>query len=405
VKPKVMMDSGAYSAWTMKKEIDVGKYCDFLLENGDWIDRYIALDVIIPDDTDMAAAKGFENYKYMRRRGLNPMPVFHQGEDIRYLYMYRDEGADYIGLAATSLAQKQQIDFWYEIAWTHLVNKDGMPLIRVHAFGDTRERALRAFPWASCDSASWAYGAQVHATFNIESGYDRSYGKQSRLALSQRNDFRSNPLMRDVTSFDVGERDRISEYLQKYGVDFDTIDRRALDGSGQGRAMRYDPQQRKTFAWALMVRTYLMMLYYKELEARIKALFPNPYHPRIGFAERAAGFSLPDTPTDPNYKQFDLYFAVAGNYTAFPVMRAINHEYMLPSYFYMKTVWQTKAYVADPDVMVYAKDPCRRYALALDEVLGKTNESRSTLSPVEPLRPIDPASCGDAKLSRPSASD
>ncbi len=35
----------------------------------------------------------------MRSRGLNPIPVYHLGENISWLRKYIDEGCDYIGLS------------------------------------------------------------------------------------------------------------------------------------------------------------------------------------------------------------------------------------------------------------------------------------------------------------------
>ncbi len=57
-------------------------------QNLDWIEDCVALDVINPSDPDGAARQGYENYKYMRREGLRPIPVWHVGESRDWLFRY-----------------------------------------------------------------------------------------------------------------------------------------------------------------------------------------------------------------------------------------------------------------------------------------------------------------------------
>ena len=60
-----------------------------LKKHSDIINHYIVLDVIGD------AEKSLEAQKYMESKGLHPLPVFHQGEDWKYLDYYRNN-YDYI---------------------------------------------------------------------------------------------------------------------------------------------------------------------------------------------------------------------------------------------------------------------------------------------------------------------
>src|SRR5262249_19631321 len=104
---KIMIDSGAYTAWSRGgPPIDLGDYIEFLKCN-DW-HCCISLDVIAGQDAqrewrsermEQAANQSYQNYARMRDAGLDPIPTFHQDEDFTWLDKYRADGADYIAIA------------------------------------------------------------------------------------------------------------------------------------------------------------------------------------------------------------------------------------------------------------------------------------------------------------------
>ena len=87
----LMIDSGAFSAWRRGAKIDLDHYADFIREHIELIDYYVNLDVIpgefgrIPDqsEVDASASASWDNFLYLRDRGLESIPVFHQGEDFK----------------------------------------------------------------------------------------------------------------------------------------------------------------------------------------------------------------------------------------------------------------------------------------------------------------------------------
>src|SRR4030095_7267780 len=112
----LMLDCGAYSTW--KKgwpETDPKLYSDHIDKYRTSYWRYVNVDVIpgepgrigSTEEVEQAAARGFENYKYMSaERGLDPMPVHHQGESWHWLRRYLDAGVKVIGLSTTTNSGK-----------------------------------------------------------------------------------------------------------------------------------------------------------------------------------------------------------------------------------------------------------------------------------------------------------
>jgi hypothetical protein len=142
-----MLDSGAFSAWSVGKEIDFEALCVEAAKPC-W-DEVVALDVIGDGKASM------ENALKMKARGLTVMPVFHYGDDWGMLQEYKDQFGDRIGLGgiATGISSIQRIK-WLEQAFAR-----GYPA-RFHLFGCIRRDILLNFPAVSADSSSWAAGTR-----------------------------------------------------------------------------------------------------------------------------------------------------------------------------------------------------------------------------------------------------
>lgn len=236
------MDSGAYTAWRSGKPIDLEAYCRFLKANEYWVGCYAALDVINPGHPEDAAAASMENYKIMRKHGLRPIPIFHVGEDVRWLKEMLDLGADYIGLSASSLVSRNKVDSWYDLMWEHLCDSEGRPLVKAHAFGEGREATLKRGPWYSADSASWIYSAQRTASITIG-------GKK----LSHRHDKASSRSAQDIDALAGEDRATWEELIARYKIGEAAFTR---DKVGH------------------FIRTYLLAKHYIEIETRVRAECP-----------------------------------------------------------------------------------------------------------------------------------
>lgn len=155
MKPLInlVLDSGAYSAFTQNAPIDISAYADFLLKNQRHLASAVNLDVILPGDPERAAKEGFDNFCYLRDRGCVTMPVFHVGESVKWIDKMLEQ-TDYIGLSSSMVSVAAGIG-WYDMMFNYVTDKDGYPVARFHAFGDTTPTALLNYPWYSADSTTW----------------------------------------------------------------------------------------------------------------------------------------------------------------------------------------------------------------------------------------------------------
>ena len=79
----MMLDSGAYSAFTRGKEIDIDQYADYCKTNGHMFECCVTLDVIGD------GKRSYENWLYLRKKGLPVLPVYHIGTDEKWLVKYQ----------------------------------------------------------------------------------------------------------------------------------------------------------------------------------------------------------------------------------------------------------------------------------------------------------------------------
>jgi len=162
---QVILDSGAFSAWTKFKAIDLDDYIAFINQHKDLVDFYINLDVIpgnfgrVPSIKEVkeSALASIKNLEYMESKGLRPMPVFHQGEELKYLTTYIEKGYDYIGISPANDRGTSEKIQWLDGIFEFIGDDKGFPTIKTHGFGVTALEIMFRYPWFSVDSASWAF--------------------------------------------------------------------------------------------------------------------------------------------------------------------------------------------------------------------------------------------------------
>lgn len=144
----VFLDSGAFSAWSRGAVLDMGRYCDYIREQGPKVDIYANLDVI--GDWKGSA----RNLDRMLDQGLKPMAVFHKGSPWNELTRLAGLG---LPLALGGLVGKGKsvtagnIQTYLDACWARLRNH--WP-IRVHVFGVVAQWVLERYPWFSADSST-----------------------------------------------------------------------------------------------------------------------------------------------------------------------------------------------------------------------------------------------------------
>lgn len=98
-EPNILLDSGAYTAWTTGKNIALMDYIDYVKKNEQDITHYIALDVI---DDRLGDEFSKRYYDMMLLAGLEPVPVYHKNDDLAYLHYYVACEPPFIALGGTA---------------------------------------------------------------------------------------------------------------------------------------------------------------------------------------------------------------------------------------------------------------------------------------------------------------
>ena len=138
--PDMLVDSGAFAAWTRGKVIQLEDYCAFLDHVAGEITGYFNLDEI------GNAEASRKNYDLMREMGYDAIPIFHYGSDYSYLDYYL-EHAKYIGLGG--LVGK----FRENRKWIKQTMKRIPAATKVHLLGSFNQDILMTSNFYSCDSS------------------------------------------------------------------------------------------------------------------------------------------------------------------------------------------------------------------------------------------------------------
>lgn len=143
-RPEIMLDSGAYSAFTKGKNVNVLDYMAYIKENAAYISRYVALDVIGDSFTSRLL------YDLMRAKGFDPVPVVHYGEGAADLLQYVETGARFIALGDTVRIRDKKV----VAAWCTEIHRQH-PGIELHLLGSSSQKILQSGALSSCDSCAW----------------------------------------------------------------------------------------------------------------------------------------------------------------------------------------------------------------------------------------------------------
>lgn len=154
---RLLVDSGAFTAWKAGKKIELDDYCRFIesLPVEPW--RYFTLDVVgDPEGT-------LRNYETMLRRGFKPVPIFTRGEDPSVLENYY-KTSDVVGLGG--LVGTQGNRGFVRGIMRHVRDR------KVHWLGFTVFDFVKVYRPYMCDSSSWTSGSRF-GTFDLYMGRGR----------------------------------------------------------------------------------------------------------------------------------------------------------------------------------------------------------------------------------------
>lgn len=187
-KLRLIMDSGAFTAWKSGNPIHLDDYCRFLdqLPLKPW--RYFALDVIgDPHGT-------IKNYQTMLSRGYKPIPIFTRGEHPSVLEDYY-KTSDVVGIGGLVGTPKNK-------GFVKGLSKfiDGR---KVHLLGFTNKSFLKVLRPYSCDSSS----VQSAARYGQVEIFDVSLGTWVKF---NKADFSTKPrkeILDLIGSYDIHPKD------------------------------------------------------------------------------------------------------------------------------------------------------------------------------------------------------
>lgn len=142
---RLLVDSGAFTAWKAGQEIKLDDYCRFIesLPFKPW--RYFSLDVIGDPHATM------KNYELMLKRGFNPIPVFTRGEDVSVIKDFY-QTSDVVGIGG--LVGTRGNKGFVKGIMSHIGQR------KCHWLGFTSMPFVKYYRPYSCDSSSWESGGR-----------------------------------------------------------------------------------------------------------------------------------------------------------------------------------------------------------------------------------------------------
>lgn len=155
-KPEIILDSGAYSAYTSGQPVELDKYISYIQENAEHIDAYISLDILGDSPASLRI------WKEMKSRGLDPIPVFHYMNDEAVLVEYLKAGCKRIALGGTvPIKNKAQVAEWVRmLSWMYPAN--------YHLLGSASRKILDHCDIGSADASTWIMAAVMGKPKRIE---------------------------------------------------------------------------------------------------------------------------------------------------------------------------------------------------------------------------------------------
>jgi len=180
---RLLLDSGAFTAWKSKKAYPVDDYVRFVAELPVKPWRYFTLDKI----GDPAGT--WDNYQAIRKAGLSPIPIFTRGDDLAMLDRYY-ETSDVVGIGG--LVGTRGNKGFVRGIMEHTKGRN------VHWLGFTQRDFIGAYKPFSCDTSSCSAGYRF--------GFVDLYLGKGAFRRVKKTEFRKNPDLELRAMFDqLGE--------------------------------------------------------------------------------------------------------------------------------------------------------------------------------------------------------
>jgi hypothetical protein len=354
---RVMLDSGAYTAYTQDKIIDLDNYSNFILTNKNYINTVVNLDVINPKDPEVAAEAGRENFLKLRDKGIITVPVFHARERLNWLNLMLDD-CSYIGLSGTSLVSPREDRQWHDLVWSYITDSDGFPIADFHSFGNTSDRVLTTYPFKTADSCTWMISG-------CRAGRIKLRGKTFQLRTKKIGD------LNYIDESDTGlKRESWEEEISKLGLNPQILMNTIIRKDEKGNTKRGDG------VILPMLRSYLHAADLLDIQEQSRSCTKYDARPSLlSLKKQLTGGVERKEPI-----RTILVIAPATYYFNYPVIYALGVKDILISYYYISTMESTKMkfweekmipFLEDPKSFLESDEKTRRMWYKLNEVLLK----------------------------------
>lgn len=209
-KIDLFIDSGAFSAWSQKVEIDIQDYISFIKKYNKYINVYANLDVIGDP------VKTLKNQKIMEKAGLNPLPCYHFNDNKLEYLKYYINNYSYIAVGGMShLTMSKRVAFFDYIFSKYICDSSGIPKVKVHGFGLTSLKLMLRYPWYSVDSTSWVVTGRLGSVY-VPKPWSHALDEAWKVNVSSRSPSK-NEMGKHISSFSPTQKKQVLEYFEKKG--------------------------------------------------------------------------------------------------------------------------------------------------------------------------------------------
>ena len=231
-KIKLMLDSGAFSAWKQGLTINLDEYIAYIKRNEQWLHTYVNLDVIpgapgrraTQEEMEAAAKASYVNLKKMHKAGLSPMPVFHMGESFDWLHRLLDDGEEYIGIGGMGNATNNGQIHFLDRVFTILTDQAGEAMVKTHGLGVASFILLKRYPWTTCDATSWVLTAAMGSIYVPITRAGKHDYSQPPVKLTVSEVDRQNGMPSDhYLRFGPMMKQRVLTFLKEVGVTIEEV--------------------------------------------------------------------------------------------------------------------------------------------------------------------------------------
>lgn len=236
-KTRIMLDSGAFSSWTNNVEISIKNLCEFIRKHHQYIETAINLDVIPgakgrspkKEEIELAAEEGWRNFIFMEEElsdlDVELMPVFHIGEDFKWLQLMLDHGCTYIGLGGVAKVKTSVRKKWLDEVFTYLCDENGWPRVKIHGLGVTKVSLILRYPWYSVDSTSWVMTGAFGSIY-VPHKYDGEYRydlEPKVVSISSESPDGKKSNTDHYNNYSKAMQDYVREYVESLGKSIDEV--------------------------------------------------------------------------------------------------------------------------------------------------------------------------------------